>query len=74
MLPDADVLAFKFGIAYGNVLAIADLPTLLLSHSSSCCAYSRDDDGFEREQVRCWLFLTVSFVVAQPAGFDHHGW
>lgn len=27
MLPDADVLAFKFGVAYGNVLVIADLPT-----------------------------------------------
>lgn len=26
MLPDADVLSFKFGVAYGNVLVIAGLP------------------------------------------------
>jgi inner membrane protein len=26
MLPDADVLAFKFGVAYGNVLVIAASP------------------------------------------------
>lgn len=57
MLPDADVLAFKFGIAYGNVSAIADLPTLYFSHSSSpCCAYSRDDDGFERGRCAAGCF------------------
>lgn len=48
MLPDADVLAFKFGVATATYLDIADLSTLYFSHSSSpCCAYSRDDDGFE---------------------------
>lgn len=63
MLPDADVLAFKFGVAYdlasptATYLAIADLPTLYFSHSSSpCCAYSRDDDGFERGRCAAGCF------------------
>ncbi len=52
MLPDADVLAFKFGVAYGNVFGHRGFThSLLFAFVLPCCAYSRDDDGFE--QGRC---------------------
>lgn len=62
MLPDADVLAFKFGVAYGHVfghrgfthslLFALVLPTLLL-------AFHR---FFNASLTRIWLFLFVSLL------------
>ncbi len=74
MLPDADVLAFKFGVAYGNVFGHRGFThSLLFAFVLPCCAYSRDDDGFERAGALLAVFNRF-IVVAQPAGFDHHGW
>ncbi len=62
MLPDADVLAFKFGVAYGHafghrgfthsLLFAFALPTLLL-------AFYR---FFNTSLTRIWLFLFVSLL------------
>src|SRR5699024_8508888 len=63
MLPDADVLSFKFGIAYGNVfghrgfthsLVFAFVVPLL------CVLIGRR--WFRAGLIRCWLFLTVSLL------------
>ncbi len=43
MLPDADVLAFTY-VAYGNVFAIADLPTLLFRIRPPLLCVPRDAD------------------------------
>lgn len=63
MLPDADVLAFRFGIAYGNALGhrgfthsllfALGVPILLTLAGRRWCRA-----GF----MRCWLFLTVSLL------------
>lgn len=63
MLPDADVLSFKFGVAYGNVfghrgfthsLVFAFVVPLL------CVLIGRR--WFRAGLIRCWLFLTVSLL------------
>lgn len=58
MLPDADVLAFKFGVAYGNVFGHRGFTHSLLFAfvPPPCCAYSRDDDGFERGRCAAGCF------------------
>ena len=63
MLPDADVLSFNFGVAYGNVfghrgfthsLVFAFVVPLL------CVLIGRR--WFRAGLIRCWLFLTVSLL------------
>ncbi|VDY44738.1 putative membrane protein [Salmonella enterica subsp. enterica serovar Daytona] len=48
MLPMPTCWPLNLASPTATYLAIVDLPILYFSHSSSpCCAYSRDDDGFE---------------------------
>ena len=63
MLPDADVLAFQFGIAYGNVfghrgfthsLLFAFVVPLLLAWAGR--------RWFKARLLHCWAFLSVSLL------------
>ncbi len=73
MLPDADVLSFKFGLAYGNVfghrgfthsLVFAFVVPLL------CVLIGRR--WFRAGLIRCWLFFNRLVAIAQLAGFGNH--
>lgn len=71
MLPDADVLAFKFGIAYGNVFGHRGF-----THSLRPPPVVRTRGT---TMVSSWAGALLAvfnrfIVVAQPAGFDNHGW
>ena len=63
MLPDADVLAFKFGVAYGNAFGHRGFTHSLLFAFLMpliCVYFGRR--WFKAGLVRCWLFLTVSLL------------
>ncbi|EDH2327392.1 hypothetical protein GC529_19605 [Salmonella enterica] len=63
MLPDADVLAFKFGVAYGNVFGHRGFThSLLFAFVLPLLCVLAGRRWFRAGQVRCWLFLTVSLL------------
>ncbi|HEY4468569.1 MAG TPA: metal-dependent hydrolase [Klebsiella sp.] len=64
MLPDADVLAFKFGIAYGNAFGHRGFThSLLFAFSVPLILCSIPGwRWFGVGLIRCWLFLTTSLL------------
>lgn len=63
MIPDADVLAFRLGVAYGNVFGHRGFTHSLLFAfvvPLLCIAVGRR--WFNAPPGRCWLFLTVSLL------------
>lgn len=69
MLPDADVLAFKFGVAYGNVFGHRGFThSLLFAFVVPILCVLIGRRWFKTPLTRCWLFDRVT-AVSQPAGF-----
>lgn len=63
MLPDADVLAFKFGVAYGNVFGHRGFThSLLFAFVVPILCVLMGRRWFRASLTRCWLFLTVSLL------------
>ena len=63
MLPDADVLAFKFGVAYGNVFGHRGFThSLLFAFVVPILCVLTGRRWFRASLTRCWLFLTVSLL------------
>ena len=63
MLPDADVLAFKFGIAYGNIFGHRGFThSLLFAFVVPLLCVIVGRRWFGAGLMRCWLFLTVSLL------------
>lgn len=63
MLPDADVLAFKFGVAYGNVFGHRGFThSLLFAFVVPILCVLIGRRWFRASLTRCWLFLTVSLL------------
>lgn len=63
MLPDADVLSFKFGIAYGNVFGHRGFThSLLFAFVVPLLCVLFAGRWFRVGLVRSWLFLTVSLL------------
>ncbi|WP_139541422.1 metal-dependent hydrolase [Klebsiella spallanzanii] len=63
MLPDADVLSFKFGIAYGNVFGHRGFThSLLFAFIVPLLCVLVAQRWFRVGLVRSWLFLTVSLL------------
>ena len=63
MLPDADVLAFKFGVAYGNVFGHRGFThSLLFAFVVPILCVLIGRRWFRASLARCWLFLTVSLL------------
>lgn len=63
MLPDIDMLAFKLGIAYGNIFGHRGFTHSLLFAAIIpllCVLIGRR--WFQTGLLRCWLFLTVSIA------------
>ena len=72
MLPDADVLAFKFGVAYGNIFGHRGFTHSLLFAfvvPILCVDWPTMVPG--QPDALLAVFNGV-IAVAQPAGFDHH--
>lgn len=63
MLPDADVLAFKFGVAYGNVFGHRGFThSLLFAFIVPLITLWLGRRWFKASLLRCWAFLTVSLL------------
>ncbi|MEH5013193.1 metal-dependent hydrolase [Phytobacter diazotrophicus] len=63
MLPDADVLAFKFGVAYGNVFGHRGFThSLLFAFVVPILVTWLGRRWFKASLMRCWAFLTVSLL------------
>ncbi|ENN5716938.1 metal-dependent hydrolase [Enterobacter hormaechei] len=63
MLPDADVLAFKFGVAYGNIFGHRGFThSLLFALVVPILCVLAGRRWFRASLTRCWLFLTVSLL------------
>jgi len=63
MLPDADVLAFKFGVAYGNVFGHRGFThSLLFAFAVPLLAAWLGRRWLKASLLRCWAFLTVSLL------------
>lgn len=63
MLPDADVLAFKFGVAYGNVFGHRGFThSLLFAFVVPLLVTWLGRKHFKASLARCWAFLTVSLL------------
>ena len=59
MLPDADVLAFKFGVAYGNIFGHRGFThSLLFALVVPILCVLAGRRWFRASVMRCWLFLT----------------
>ncbi len=73
MLPDADVLAFKFGVAYGNIFGHRGFTHSLLFALGGADTLRAGRPTMVQGQPDALLavFNRVA-AVAQPAGFDHH--
>ncbi len=56
MLPDADVLAFKFGVSYGNVFGHRGFTHFTFRIRPPLLCVLRDDDGFERGRCAAGCF------------------
>ena len=63
MLPDADVLAFKFGVAYGDVLGHRGFThSLLFAFVVPLLVAWLGHKRFKASLARCWAFLTLSLL------------
>lgn len=63
MLPDADVLAFKFGVAYGNAFGHRGFThSLFFAFITPVLCALIGLQWFKAPQLRCWAFLTVSLL------------
>lgn len=63
MLPDADVLSFKLGVAYGNVFGHRGFThSLLFAFVVPLLCVWMGRRWFKAGLIRCWLFLTVSLL------------
>lgn len=63
MLPDADVLAFQFGVAYGNIFGHRGFThSLLFALVVPILCVLAGRRWFRASLTRCWLFLTVSLL------------
>lgn len=63
MLPDADVLAFKFGVAYGDVLGHRGFThSLLFAFVVPLLVAWLGHKRFKASLAHCWAFLTVSLL------------
>lgn len=63
MLPDADVLSFKFGVAYGNVFGHRGFThSLVFAFVVPLLCVFIGRRWFRAGLIRCWLFLTVSLL------------
>lgn len=63
MLPDADVLAFTFGIAYGNIFGHRGFThSLLFAFVIPLLLLWAGRRWFKARLVHCWMFLTVSLL------------
>ncbi|VEB62341.1 putative membrane protein [Salmonella enterica subsp. enterica] len=75
MLPDADVLAFKFGVAYGNVFGHRGFThSLLFAFVLPLLCVLAGRRWFSSWAGALLAIFNRFIVVAQPAGFDNHGW
>lgn len=63
MLPDADVLAFKFGVAYGNAFGHRGFThSLLFAFVVPILVTWLGRRWFQASLLSCWTFLTVSLL------------
>ncbi|WP_313068938.1 metal-dependent hydrolase [Atlantibacter hermannii] len=63
MLPDADVLSFRFGVEYGNVFGHRGLThSLLFAFVVPLLCVLTGRRWFQAGLIRCWLFLTASLL------------
>lgn len=63
MLPDADVLAFKFGVAYGNAFGHRGFThSLLFAFIVPLLCLLIGRRWFKAGLIRCWLFLTACLL------------
>lgn len=63
MLPDADVLAFRFGVAYGNAFGHRGFThSLLFAFVLPLLCAAAGRRWFRAGFIRCWLFLTASLL------------
>lgn len=63
MLPDADVLSFKLGVAYGNVFGHRGFThSLLFAFVVPLLCVLIGRRWFKAGLIRCWLFLTLSLL------------
>ena len=72
MLPDADVLSFKFGVAYGNVLVIAGYPfagVCVCCPAVMCVYWTPMVQGWADSLLAVFNRLVA---IAQLAGFGNH--
>jgi Predicted membrane-bound metal-dependent hydrolases len=73
MLPDADVLAFKFGVAYGNIFGHRGFThSLLFAFVVPILCVLAGRRWFRASLSRCLAVFNRVAAVAQPAGFDYH--
>lgn len=63
MLPDADVLSFKLGVAYGNVFGHRGFThSLIFAFVVPILVLWLGRRWFKASLMRCWAFLTVSLL------------
>lgn len=63
MLPDADVLSFKLGVAYGNAFGHRGFThSLLFAFAVPLLCIIVVRRNFRAGVLRCWLFLTISLL------------
>lgn len=63
MLPDADVLAFKFGVAYGDVLGHRGFThSLLFAFVVPLLVAWLGHKRMKASLTRCWAFLAISLL------------
>ncbi len=74
MLPDADVLAFKFGVAYSSVWPSRIYPLFTFRIRPPPVVRTRGTTMVSSWAGALLAVFNRFIVVAQPAGFDNHGW
>lgn len=75
MLPDTDVLSFKFGVTYSNVLDHRGFThSLLFAFVVPIFRIMIGRQWFKTGLIRCWLFLDGFPALVQPTGFDNNRW
>lgn len=63
MLPDADVLAFQFGIAWGNIVGLRGVThSLLFALVVPLLMAWAGRHWFKARLLYCWAFLSVSLL------------
>ncbi len=74
MLPMPTCWPLNLASPTATYLDIADLPTLYFSHSSSPVVRTRGTTMVSSWAGALLAIFNRFIVVAQPAGFDNHGW